>query len=106
MINKRHTSEDLTFLRQSGFVETAAEIERLHKEIDSRKETTECLKALRELLEVVENAEWTNPDMPSWEYEAALAEATDSARKAIKLFDVANHPIMEAHEKFVAALKA
>lgn len=74
--------------------------------MSDRVETIECLKALRELLEVVENAEWTNPDMPSWEYEAALAEATDSARKAIKLFDVANHPIMEAHEKFVAALKA
>lgn len=65
----------------------------------------ECLKALRELVEVVTNAEWTNPDMPSWEYEAVLNDALTRAAKVINLFDVAEHPVMKAHEKFVETLK-
>ena len=57
--------------------------------MSDRAETLACVKALKELLDAVENAEWTNPDMPSWEYEALITEATYNASKAIRLFDVA-----------------
>lgn len=42
-----------------------------------------ALKALEELLDVVQMADWTNPDLPSWEFEALLNEAHTNARKAI-----------------------
>lgn len=34
-MNSRHTSEDLHYLREQGFVQTADEIERLHKVEDT-----------------------------------------------------------------------
>jgi hypothetical protein len=40
----RHTSEDLAYLRERGFVETADEIERLHKVEDAAKRIRERLE--------------------------------------------------------------
>ena len=41
----RHTDEDLVFLREKGFVETAEEIERLHKVEDAANRVWDRLSA-------------------------------------------------------------
>ena len=40
----RHSSEDLAYLRERGFVKTAEEIERLHKVEDQLRSQNEALR--------------------------------------------------------------
>lgn len=50
------------------------------------EERKELVKALRELLELVDMSEMNCRDLESHEYEAIADDATSRARKAIKLF--------------------
>lgn len=47
----------------------------------ARSDLSLAVEALKELTQIVECSDWTNPDMPTWEFEAQLEEAKRHARK-------------------------
>lgn len=71
--------------------------------MSDRNETLACIEVLRECRDyLVERADISevNENAPN-----EAARLLNDVEQALRLFDVANHPIMKAHDTFVAALK-
>ena len=77
--------------------------------MSDRAETLECVKSLKALLSILSVSELRCDKNALEENEwdlLQIEEEIERAQKAVRLFDVAEHPIMKAHDQFVAALKA
>lgn len=72
--------------------------------MSDRAETVECLRVLRECRDYL--ADRVDISEQNENYPNEAGRLLNEVDEALRLFDVANHPIMQAHDKFVEALKS